>query len=181
VKTTTVVTIGLDRVVLGLTGLLLLACTSVNYAQVYDAESDFSITNGNPNGVWTYGWSADLTSMLNIYTQSVTSGVLEGWVHSTSIAPHVGRNPSDSPVNIIPPRTTYFHPGPAGEFSHFLFTAPASSAYFVAATFTPVDVGGTDVHILTNGTSLFDGDVSPGNSQSYSTSIPLTLLAPQQA
>jgi uncharacterized protein (DUF2141 family) len=56
------------------------------------------------------------------------------------------------------------HPGPSGQYSHIRFTAPAAGNYSVAVTFTGIDHGGvtpqgttTDVHVLYDGKSLFDG------------------------
>ncbi len=45
------------------TGLFLAGIAGISQATVYNPTTDFSITNGNPNGVWTYGsMPADLST-----------------------------------------------------------------------------------------------------------------------
>ena len=54
------------------------------------------------------------------------------------------------------------HPGPGGELSVVRFTAAAAGPYSIAATFAglaPEVVATTDVHVLVNGHSVFDGTV----------------------
>ncbi len=150
------------------------------HAQTYDVYNDFSISNGNPNGVWTYGYSSTLTSSLTLYTTGRINNGNNEWVdlnNNISGDPLVASNPDSVPHNLVPPMSAAFHPGAAGEFSHFVWTAPSSSLFSINATFTPLDFGGTDVHILHNGVSLFAADVTPNNPQSYSTTTPLAVLA----
>jgi hypothetical protein len=146
-------------------------------ATTYDAATDFSMTNGNPNGAWTYGWSSSLTSALNVYSHPYVDGsgnqVWDDPNHVSLGAPSVFNNPTNNQQGTLPPHTAGFHPGSADEFSHYLWTAPTSGAFSISATFTPDDSGGTDVHVLDNGVSLFSGNVSPGNPQSYSGVVPL--------
>ena len=47
---------------------------------IFDVSADFSVTNGNPNGAWTYGWSTTLTSTLNLYPNGFVDGNgIQGW------------------------------------------------------------------------------------------------------
>lgn len=49
--------------------------------QTYDATADFSITNGNPNGVWSYGWMATDFTGFTLYTKtSLGDGVNPNWL-----------------------------------------------------------------------------------------------------
>jgi len=140
--------------------------------QNWNTFQDFSITNGNPNGVWSYGWSTTLFSSLNLYPNSAVQG--NGNLHwdDPSIGdgnvPDVAANTSNQQQAQLPPMSTSFHPGPNGEFSHYVWTAPVTGVYSLSALFSPFDFGGTDVHILDNGVSLFSGEVSPGSPQSFS-------------
>jgi hypothetical protein len=54
------------------------------------------------------------------------------------------------------------HPGPAGQVSVLRWTAPAAGSYDVTAAFRALDAqpATTDVHVLHNGVSKFDGTVN---------------------
>src|ERR1700730_8563167 len=154
---------------------LMLVMSASGWAATYDAFADFSVSNGNPNGVWSYGWSATLFSSLNLYTSGVVSG--DGtwnWSHPNHNmfgTPAAWINPTNHQVGTVPSMTAAFHPGVNDEFSHYVWTAPTTGLFSLSATFSPFDTGGTDVHILDNGVSLFSGNVSPGNPQSFSTQL----------
>jgi hypothetical protein len=143
--------------------------------QTNDATADFSIANGNPNGVWTYGWSSNLTSALHVYpTATHDSNGDEEWIDPAIVnldVPRVARNPTDTATQFVPAHSTVFHPGQNGEFSHFVWTSPGDNTLIVAANFTALDSGGTDVHVLQDGVSLFSGQVSSGHPQSFSRTI----------
>ena len=136
-----------------------------------DAYIDFSVTNGNPNGLWTYGWSTTLLSTLNLYTNGFADGngilIWNDPSHISAGAPSVFANPSNTQQGVLPPMSAAFHPGASGEFSQYVWTAPSSGSFSISALFSPFDSGGTDVHILDNGVSLFSAQVSPGNPQSF--------------
>jgi hypothetical protein len=78
---------------------------------------------------------------------------------------------------LLPPNSSSFHPGANGEFSHYVWTAPFDGTFSLSATFSPFDMGGTDVHILENGAQIFEGEVSPGVPQSFNPLLPLVLLS----
>jgi len=153
-------------------GLVVIAATTRLGAATYDVFNDFSITNGNPNGVWSYGWSTTLLSSLNLYPHGFVDGTgLLEWNdpnHISAGAPSVAANISNQQEATLPAMTAAFHPGQNGEFCHYVWTAPTAGLFSLSALFSPDDVGGTDVHILDNGVSLFSGEVGPGNPQSYS-------------
>jgi hypothetical protein len=139
----------------------------------WNTYQDFSLTNGNPNGVWSYGWSTTLFSSLNLYPNSgVDVNGNKDWYDPSfggvGSVPAVEANTSNNQQATVPPMTSIFHPGPNGEYSHYVWTAPVTSVYSLSALFSPFDFGGTDVHILDNGVSIFSGEVSPGSPQSFS-------------
>ncbi len=80
------------RIVLAVLMLVGLAAYTQAAMVTYSANDDFSIVNGNPNGMWAYGWGADaadayasvkngtklFTRYANWETDGRTTGTLEG-------------------------------------------------------------------------------------------------------
>lgn len=145
----------------------------------YDVAADFSVTNGNPNGAWSYGWSDTLASPVHLYSNgAVAPDGNQTWTDPNNItlgAPVDENNSSGNQQGLLPPHSAGFHPGPNGQFSHYVWTAPVGGTFSIAATFTPDDSGGTDVHILNNGVSLFSGSVTSGNPQSFSGTVTVVV------
>jgi hypothetical protein len=169
----------MKRLPLTIFALVIIAATARLSATTYDAFNDFSITNGNPNGVWSYGWSTTLLLSLNLYPNGTVdpNGNLS-WNdpnHISAGAPAVFANKTDQQPVSVPPMSAGFHPGENGEFSHYVWTAPTTGLFSLSALFSPFDSGGTDVHILDNGVSIFSGEVSPGNPQSYTGNLSATV------
>jgi hypothetical protein len=156
-----------------------IVATSSSRAQVYDVAADFS-TASNPNGTWTYGWSASLGTTLHPYLNHDNAFGLDLWRDQTD--PNVSLNGTDFPINpgfaIWPAHRVAFHPGPIGEFSVVRWTAPHAAMIAVTSVFTGFDYNGptsTDVHVLLNGVSVFDAFVEGfGSSISFSTNLSVT-------
>jgi T5SS/PEP-CTERM-associated repeat protein len=160
---------------------VLICCVSICSARagvIYDAANDFSSTN-NPNGAWSYGWSASLASGLHVYPTSGTGNGLSGWYDPPITvlgAPAVFLNPTASAitagtVNILAGQLA-FHPGNLGQFSVVRWTAPLAGPAMISAIFTGRDVTPTttDVHVLHNGAALFNGVVNSfGSGPSFDT------------
>jgi PEP-CTERM motif-containing protein len=149
-------------------------------AQTYDINQDFSLA-ANPNGVWSYGFiDASPIPAFHLYDQPDPNNGAPAWRSSlvqSFFAPADANNATDVTLGLAPPHTAAFHPGPNGELSVFRFTTPTSGTYSLVSTFGALDTGGTDVHVLENGTSLFDHAIntSPANvSASFSTMLSLT-------
>jgi hypothetical protein len=145
----------------------------------YDAARDFSIA-GNPNSVWSYGYSATLGGPFVLDTLSATSlfgnSNFDAWLPTNAETsspdhPFAARNTAATTEQgaglQLPPGGLGLHPGPdaSNEYSTVRWTAPQSGLYDVAAAFTDRDnspplsatPGATvDVHILLNGISLYD-------------------------
>jgi hypothetical protein len=146
-------------------------------ATTYDVAADFSPTS-NPTGAWAYGWSSQLTSALSLYTMSYNDRGIDIWWRGSQ--PNVSHNGTSEEITFNPESITWqpgqfsLHPGPAGEYSHAQWTAPAEGTCNIAAEFTGIDQTGTttDVHVLHNGVSLFDGSVVGfGDTESFSAAI----------
>jgi hypothetical protein len=145
----------------------------------FDVAADFSATN-NPNGVWSYGWSSTLTSALNLYPDIVNhSNGLDVWTVLSWGCPNVSHNGTGSAIDesgiIWQPGQFSLHPGGGGEYSHARWTAPYAGTFDIAAMFTGTDFWRgptTDVHVLHNDTSLFDGLINGfGNTSSFSMTV----------
>ena len=139
-------------------------------ALAYDAAADFSSIN-NPNGVWNCGWSASLGGTFNLDTTNTPAfhGLgLSGWLEgnpATDYAPYVIHNGTANPITYV---NTTWQPGqlalnPGGSnYAVLRWTAPSSGQYNISATFSGLSSIGasTDVHILLNGSSIFDSAVN---------------------
>ncbi len=155
---------------------------------IYDLSADWSSTE-NPHGVWAYGWSSTMTSTLHLYTQ-VNVGdppwgaEMRAWTDPTNLnsgCPDAHRNISDTTV-IAPfglvwgPGQVGMSPGGGGEYTRVQWTAPEGGDFDITGHFEGLNQsypGGatTDVHVLLNGVSLYDGYVSgsgDGSAQSFS-------------
>jgi hypothetical protein len=166
--------------VLAAVGCLCAAALPARADVIFDAATDFSLTQ-NPNGVWSYGQSATLASPLVLYTNTVREfSAIESWnAGSGSFSnPSVSHNPLANSVTqasiTYQPGQLAFHPGPNGQFSVVRFVAPTAGDYSLQSSFTGLDFVGpttTDVHVLRNGVSLFDGVISAfGSGPSFATS-----------
>lgn len=147
-------------------------------AATSDAAAEFSATN-NPNGVWNYGW-LDTLGTFYLSVGFVRDG-LDGWggFIAGNGNPSVLHNGTSSTIMLaeilpVPPGALVVHPGPNDEKQIVRWTAPAAGSYAVAATFTRIHSGGTDVHVLHNGSSIFDGAV---NSTTNVASFLATLVS----
>ena len=150
--------------------LWLLGCALLGAAQpqktpTYDAVHDFSIT-ANPNGAWSYGWSATLNGTFTLYAAGngdCLSG-LSDWRELTDCPdvvpqPNLAHNDTASilcgPTFCVPPSLLDLHPGDKGQYSILRWTAPAAGRYLVSGTFSGEDFTGpttTDVHVVWNQT-----------------------------
>lgn len=161
-----------------LTILTFLAAAGPASAAIYNNADDFSHTT-NPAGVWTYGsmtpagvFSPYLTPNPSI--PGATS--FGGW----GTYPHVVHNTSSSTAQSgtvkLAGNQAAFHPDNFGNLSVYRFLAPSAGSYLLEANFSSADTHGatTDIHVLNNGTSLFDGIINGvGSTQSFSTTLTL--------
>ncbi len=137
-------------------------------ATSWAAAGDFSAAS-NPNGAWSYGWSASRGSAFNLDTVATTVSGVNVWNYSaTQVEPDVFFNGTSNTINPsgtnpIPAGTLAFHPGPIGQNAIVRWTAPSTGAYAIGATFTGRDFVGpttTDVAVLSNGGLLWSGEVT---------------------
>jgi hypothetical protein len=146
-------------------GTLVTACGFTPEARattISDVAADFSATN-NPNGVWQYGSSFGVSP-----DPAVRDGV-DTWRGNGPPGPEDG-NPGEyhngTAFPIVLGNTAHLdagqfalHPGPNGEYAVVRYVAPDAGFAAITSAFTSQDEVGTttDVHVLLNGQSLFDG------------------------
>jgi hypothetical protein len=146
----------------------------------FNPAADFSLA-GNPNGPWSYGYSQTLGGPLIHHATSGSGSGVDFWNTDISIGlPWIVRNSTATPINwagttVFEPGVLSLHPGPQGEVAVLRFTVPSAGQYLISADFFGQDYVGpttTDVHILLNGTSIFDDVVSDyGISHPFSTTL----------
>jgi hypothetical protein len=138
-------------------------------AIVYDAALDFSL-NSNPNGVWSYGYSATLGGAFVLDDTTVQDSYgLYIWRNASQDpnGPNFAFNPTATTITITGPTDLMvwnpyqlsMDPGSGGQYCVLRFTPPESSEYQIQGAFSSVDKyfgAKTDVHLLLNGVSFFD-------------------------
>ena len=142
---------------------------SLTPASIFDAAADFSPVV-NPNGVWTYGYQ--LTMGGDFYLYEGVSSARDGFASWETAAPasgsgwagKVAKNTSNTAYNQwgwYEAGELGFQPGVANEMCTVRWTSPLEGNILVSARYVGQDPSGTttDVHVLKNGTSLYDGYV----------------------
>ena len=149
----------------------------------YNPADDFSASM-NPNGSWTFGYTAILGGTLILYDATKIGDGVNYWYRSdhfnAPFPPEVGHNPNGAFVQAGDIDWTangfHLHPGPDGSFSVARWTATTSGMVDVNAVFSLADSGATDVHLLYNSVSLFN-DVIVGRADSSSFSTAISVVA----
>jgi hypothetical protein len=150
--------------------LSMLTLAGAANAGLWNACDDFSITNGNPNGQWSYGSKlpSDLGGgFVGAYVAEENT-LFKSW-HAERIdggAPAVSLNISDHTVAGIDPGELCVHPGSSAlEYQDYLnqvatvrWTAPEAGTYSIWGMFGEGDRRGSrgdvDVYIYKNGSCL---------------------------
>ncbi len=158
--------------------LLIAMAVSTAAAQSYDAVADYS-TNANPNGAWSYGWTPTVGGAITLYDASRTIPFLgpsgQEWYPS-------GTGDVARPDIVFWQGEMLLGPLTGMAYSLVRWTAPADGEYLVQGSFAPFyppmyngqQFFDADVHVLTNGVSIFDGMIHPGGAAvPYSASVSL--------
>lgn len=163
--------------------------TNLTPAGCYNASDSFT-TNRNPNGVWSYGFSATLGAPMISFFEPGNWGGLEFWRSNIWYnVPGIYFNPtSETIINptstiMLKPGQLALHPGPNGEFAVLRFTVPSDDVYQVVVEFAGADILGTttDAHLLLNGSPQRDGLVEGfGPDSSWSINANMFLRAGDQ-
>lgn len=153
----------------------------VGFAQpvLYDATADFTVNVPNPNGVWAYGYTTDLSvTTLTPFAGYSSDANAFAWVTNISLGtPSIYKVTTASPINGVAPGQLALHPGPTGEYAVLAFTAPATGQYALTAQFFAGDSGLTNALIVINGDtaspafSFPDTGVNPVASGNFSLAL----------
>ncbi|CAN5721600.1 hypothetical protein BH10PSE6_BH10PSE6_20410 [soil metagenome] len=110
----------------------------------YSAVDDFSILNGNPNGVWTYVSGPSVISGTGAMTTPGSTAELDYWAEDP-VDPlgRILKNTTAAPVVVdgtieVPTDQLGLDPQ-EGIFAAVVFTAPVDATYVVIATFMGID------------------------------------------
>lgn len=159
------------------------------FSTVFSAAAGLSPTH-NPNGPWAYGDSATKGAAFVPYP--VEAGAYNNpefvsWSIPSAPegVPAIFENESSATINEpdnipITPGQLAAGPGLNGQYSVIQFTTPAVASYSVMVSFEGQQMSHqtTDVHVLYNGKSLFDGLVSGfGNASMIGTSLTINNVA----
>jgi hypothetical protein len=141
----------------------------------FDLSADFSL-HDNPNKVWQYGYSATNSlapDQFQFDKHADTAGAMGFWHPVARDGPGPGYYPyiayntakqsqlGSSNGWAVRPGEVAMEASNTGQYSLVRFVAPATGTYKISAQFEGVHFGlsTTDVHVLHNGTSLFDADI----------------------
>lgn len=163
---------------IGSTLIFSIGAINLGHAAVsFDVATDFSV-NSNPNGAWSYGYSATLAGPIILNAESGTTSAVDFWrTNIDSGVPASLHNPTQSVATLstlqLQPGQFAFHPGPNNQYEKARLTVSTTGDYSVAGIFSGADTRGTttDVHILLNGASIFNGSVNgfgPNTGPSFS-------------
>ncbi|HKU20197.1 MAG TPA: PEP-CTERM sorting domain-containing protein [Terriglobales bacterium] len=155
-------------VTLLLVGLLLALGASLQ-ANADNIVADFSASS-NPNGNWSYGYTATLGGTFIPFTVSGVGcgGTIDLWTTSSGY-PVVDHNSSGTTQTCsgtvsVPTDVLGMHPDNSGGDAVVRWTAPISGTYSIQGMFEGLDFvypTTTDVHILLDSsTSLFSGNIA---------------------
>jgi len=127
---------------------------------IYNPTSDFSITNGNPNGVWSYGWMDNAFTSFNLYggKRKQLNETSPQWYRTPSsgdFTPCIWRNDSSAAASGVAPGQLSLHPSSSYEASVLRFIAPFEGDYHVVGSFLPGDIGSMAVGIRQGHTWLW--------------------------
>jgi hypothetical protein len=141
----------------------------------FDLSADFSF-HDNPNKVWQYGYSAtnSLAPGQFRFDQYADAAATVGFWHPAKSPgpgpdwyPYIAYNSTrksqfgSSNGWAVRPGEVAMEASNSGQYSLVRFVAPVAGTYKVSAQFAGIHFGlsTTDVHVLHNGTSLFDADI----------------------
>lgn len=158
--------------VLGAAGLAWSAGTS-RAETVYDANDAMyaSEASGSPSatfgGVWSVGGrTAAASTDFTLYGVHVADAHASGWAYAANWLSDVVCNISGGTLtNGLGPKGFHFHPtaGTSADYAVLRWTAPNAGTISTATSFGALGITTTtDVHVVLNGVSLFDGYVTTG-------------------
>jgi hypothetical protein len=140
----------------------------------YDAVGDFSIVNGNPNGVWSYGAST------GAMTDPGSTSEVDFWSTFDGSA-FLYKNVTAAPVNagsIVLPVDHLGLDGLAAAFTSVTFTAPTTGTYVVSGSFLGINTSQAATNaIVASSSGFLFSQVIDAFDESISFNVTLKLTA----
>jgi hypothetical protein len=133
-------------------------------ALTYNATAEFSLTNGNPNGVWSYGWMPLGFGQFHLLpNHGIWQGGVErpAWLGSGNSKPLIYKNMGDT-FGWTPPGWLALITGSGTEPVVLRWTAPRSGPITVQGDFLPSVVISLLVGVRFNGSNWWNGVDSGG-------------------
>lgn len=149
---------------------MLVALASLSASSLADLQSDFSTSNGNPNGAWSYGTLSSIGGSFTAFTWTQTSSLgsanFDGWYAGPNSLPGAykllsgdifGANGGDGFIAV---GEVSLHGGQNGELAAVRYTVPAAGIFNLTGYFasgdsaTPV-FGRIDGYVVRNGNILW--------------------------
>src|SRR5271156_2308518 len=151
------------------------ASSQAVFAQtVFDLSADFP-SKDNPNKVWQYGYTTASSldpAEFRVDKETQSDGPIVFWHPATHTGPGPGYYPyvaynSSAKAEVgckgwaVRPGEVSMEGSREAQYSVVRFVAPVTGSYTINAQFEGIHFGlsTTDVHVLHNGTSLFDADI----------------------
>ncbi|MBI5766901.1 MAG: IPT/TIG domain-containing protein [Verrucomicrobia bacterium] len=138
--------------------VLALAASALNAAPLaWNPAPALSVTAGNPNGPWSYGYADTGFTTFTPFTSSRTTGTgfLQWYGWAADFTPCVAYNGQTTAVNGVPPGYLLLHPGDGNQPAVLRWTAPVGGAVRVAGHFHAGDGGVMQVAVRRNSTVLW--------------------------
>jgi hypothetical protein len=129
-----------------------------------DIVTDFS-TLFNPNGPYQFGAESTLGGAFSLGNTPVSGPGYDGWSDASGL-PRIVADTSGSTFTsgTVTYETDYLvmHPASDGTYAVLRYTVAAPGLYQISGAYRGQDVNGTssDVHVLINGASAFDNEVT---------------------
>jgi hypothetical protein len=137
-----------------------LATSTVSGQLIFDATADFSVINGNPNGVWSYGWMPTDFTAFNLYTNNhcVAAASPLHWFgfFEGTCTPCVWKHMLGGTAWGVPPGWVSLHPGPGNEPSVLRWTSPSSGLVRIQGRFLAGDSGTMLVAVRMDGETRWE-------------------------
>lgn len=166
---------------------ILVASSAISFAA--SLNTDFSISNGNPDGAWSYGYktlpNGALTAFANSGVITVGTATYDYWYTVPSDTPNVSRltagtmNGVNGGVGGIGLGEVSLHGGQGGQIATARYTVQTSGLYNLSGYFKAGDslgstYGNVDAYLYLNSTSLFSV-ANTATTQNFSlTNVSLT-------
>lgn len=120
-------------------------------ATTWDANADFSITNGNPNGVWSYGYYPNGAPPFKLFWHAGTGYAGSPlWNNSNNDQPPIVWKNIGSPRWGVQTGELSLHPGPSNEHTVVRWTSPITGTVDITGKFGAGDWASENYYIQKN-------------------------------